>query len=159
MEKKILLVEDLPKDLEKLKDILERKGYRVSTAESYAQTRQLLLREVFDLGLVDLRLDEETNDYAGVQVLDELKQRRMMFIVLSRWLGGAQERWLWDHYQNLGLCATLPKPRQMEDESNFAQKLLMNIDQALERVEQARKADGLSEKQKRYIDKLRRSSH
>lgn len=67
---RILLVDDESAILRTFRYCLEDAGYNVSTAGSAAQAEALLLRQVFDLCFLDLRLGEDSG-------LDLLAQMRL----------------------------------------------------------------------------------
>ena len=54
MAKKILVVDDREDDLETIKEILENKGYKVSTAMSGKNAINLLKKRKFDLITIDI---------------------------------------------------------------------------------------------------------
>lgn len=66
---RILLVDDESAILRTFRYCLEDEGYSVSTASSAAQAEALLLRQVFDLCFLDLRLGEDN----GLDVLAQMR--------------------------------------------------------------------------------------
>jgi len=66
---RILLVDDEPAILRTFRYCLEDEGYQVSTANSAAQADALLLRQVFDLCFLDLRLGNDD----GMEVLTHMR--------------------------------------------------------------------------------------
>ncbi|TIH10652.1 sigma-54-dependent response regulator transcription factor AlgB [Pseudomonas leptonychotis] len=66
---RILLVDDEPAILRTFRYCLEDEGYQVSTATSAAQADALLLRQVFDLCFLDLRLGDDD----GLEVLAHMR--------------------------------------------------------------------------------------
>lgn len=66
---RILLVDDEPAILRTFRYCLEDQGYQVSTANSAAQADALLLRQVFDLCFLDLRLGADD----GLEVLAQMR--------------------------------------------------------------------------------------
>ena len=66
---RILLVDDEPAILRTFRYCLEDEGYQVSTANSAAQVDSLLLRQVFDLCFLDLRLGNDD----GMEVLAHMR--------------------------------------------------------------------------------------
>jgi NtrC-family two-component system response regulator AlgB len=66
---RILLVDDESAILRTFRYCLEDEGYSVSTANSAAQAEALLLRQVFDLCFLDLRLGEDN----GLEVLAQMR--------------------------------------------------------------------------------------
>ncbi|WP_437879983.1 sigma-54-dependent response regulator transcription factor AlgB [Pseudomonas sp. LRF_L74] len=66
---RILLVDDEAAILRTFRYCLEDEGYQVSTATSAAQAETLLLRQVFDLCFLDLRLGEDN----GLDVLAQMR--------------------------------------------------------------------------------------
>jgi len=54
MSKKILLVDDINKDLNKIKEILEKNGYDVTTASNGAGAFDIFRKDRFDLVLIDI---------------------------------------------------------------------------------------------------------
>src|SRR6218665_1493726 len=66
---RILLVDDEAAILRTFPYCLEDEGYQVSTANSAAQAETLLLRQVFDLCFLDLRLGEDN----GLEVLAQMR--------------------------------------------------------------------------------------
>jgi NtrC-family two-component system response regulator AlgB len=68
---RILLVDDESAILRTFRYCLEDQGYRVSTATTAAQAHALLLRQVFDLCFLDLRLGADD----GLEVLAQMRQQ------------------------------------------------------------------------------------
>ena len=66
---RILLVDDEAAILRTFRYCLEDEGYQVTTANSSAQTENLLQRQVFDLCFLDLRLGDEN----GLDVLAQMR--------------------------------------------------------------------------------------
>nr|MBP8237404.1 response regulator [Pseudomonas sp.] len=66
---RILLIDDEPAILRTFRYCLEDQGYQVSTANSAAQADALLLRQVFDLCFLDLRLGADD----GLEVLAQMR--------------------------------------------------------------------------------------
>jgi NtrC-family two-component system response regulator AlgB len=66
---RILLVDDESAILRTFRYCLEDEGYQVATANSGAQAEALLLRQVFDLCFLDLRLGEDN----GLDVLTQMR--------------------------------------------------------------------------------------
>ena len=82
MEKKRILVVDDEKDiLETLKDILERKGYSVDTAETGKEAIEKSKNELYNLALLDIVLP----DIEGTELLTKLHgtMPRMMKIMVT----------------------------------------------------------------------------
>jgi len=65
----ILVVDDYFADRETLKAILEDRGYRVATAETGAETLDMVEEKHFDIIFLDIRLP----DISGTQIFEEVK--------------------------------------------------------------------------------------
>jgi NtrC-family two-component system response regulator AlgB len=72
---RILLVDDEPAILRTFRYCLEDEGYHVATANTSAQAEALLMRQVFDLCFLDLRLGDDN----GLEVLAQMR-------VLAPWM-------------------------------------------------------------------------
>lgn len=66
MSKKILIIEDDKKWRKRLKLILEKEGYAVSTVSNFAGARDILGSCTFDLVTVDICLSEPGDDEAEI---------------------------------------------------------------------------------------------
>ena len=141
---RLLLVDDEPRLLSSLYELLQGRGYRLTTAPSGSDALDHLSRQRFDLVLLDLRLP----DIGGHQIMDFINERNIDadVIVMSGEVGidaaiGALKR---------GAYSYLRKPYGREE-------LLSTVSNALQRrrlaAENARIANQLenSEKMYRYL--------
>jgi len=141
---RLLLVDDEPRLLASLYELLQGRGYRLTTAPSGTEALEQLSRQRFDLVLLDLRLP----DIGGHQIMDFINERSIDadVIVMSGEVGidaaiGALKR---------GAYSYLRKPYSREE-------LLSTVSHALAQrrlaAENARIASQLenSEKMYRYL--------
>ena len=102
--KRILVIDDKPEVCELLKDILEREGHRVETADALPQAVASLLAHRYDLVTVDLKMpDMDGADVASlVRALDE----RMPVVVISGYLTPNRKA----QFMEMGIRYFLAKP-------------------------------------------------
>jgi two-component system response regulator (stage 0 sporulation protein F) len=72
MAETILIVDDSPAQCEALKEILEKEGYRVFTAETIKEALKIVKAEKPDLALIDLILSETDN---GVELFKKIREK------------------------------------------------------------------------------------
>ena len=97
---RLLLVDDEPRLLSSLYELLQGRGYRLTTASSGTEALAELSRQRFDLVLLDLRLP----DIGGHEIMDFINQRKVgaEVIVMSGEVGidaaiGALKRGAYDY--------------------------------------------------------------
>lgn len=91
---KVLVVEDNPKWSNRLKEVLEENGFRVSVTKTKADALKILEKENFHFATVDLQLDEGTLDdrqFEGWEVMKKVFEvgadRMMPIMVLTGFPG------------------------------------------------------------------------
>ena len=79
----VLLVDPEPSVIVTLKMILERDGYQVSTATSYAEATALLQRESWDILITELDLEAEALGLRLASEAKSLRPRPAIFVYAS----------------------------------------------------------------------------
>ena len=82
MAKKILVVDDKVDDLELMKTILEKEGYKVVTANNGAEALDTIKKHTFDLLLIDL-LMPTLSGYDLLLLVREKVDRKMPMMYVS----------------------------------------------------------------------------
>jgi CheY-like chemotaxis protein len=82
---KVLVVDDNKQLCEDLKKHLEKKNYEVCTAYTVDEAKKKVLCEKFDYAIIDLKLEEVSWEFAGVEVIYYVKrnQPKVKTIILS----------------------------------------------------------------------------
>jgi DNA-binding NtrC family response regulator len=111
VKKKVLIVDDEPSVGELLRDVFGRfehgHEYQISTARDGADALMLLLREEFDLVLLDMHMPR----LSGLALLKEMRGLRIMVPVLM--LTGNQDAKAAAEAISAGVLAYVPKPFDM----------------------------------------------
>ena len=111
MEKKVLIVDDEPSVGELLRDFFGRfqhgHQYEISTARDGAEALMLLLRQEFDLVLLDMHMPR----LSGLALLKEMRGLRIKVPVLM--LTGNQDAKAAADAISAGVLAYVPKPFDM----------------------------------------------
>lgn len=94
-ERRILIVEDDSVSAGLMRRSLQRVGYRITIADSYARALEQLNQADFHLAILDVCLDGNLGvDEGGLRVLDEIKKRALLpimpVIVLTRFSNEAR---------------------------------------------------------------------
>lgn len=92
---RILVVEDLPEWRKKLAGILRREGYDVREAVDYDEAISWLDSQIFDLAVIDIRLEDwDEENIQGMELVEEIRgreiQRDMSVIIVTAY--GTVER-------------------------------------------------------------------
>jgi len=82
MAKEILVVDDEQKDLDKVKNILEKEGYKVVTSSNGAEALDMLIENKFDLILIDIMMPT-LSGYDLVRLLREKVNHNVPLIYVS----------------------------------------------------------------------------
>ena len=83
MNKRILVVDDVPDWRAQLQDVL-RKDYEVKTVDSYKPAMEVIRNREAELVIVDLRLSPtDENNRQGMELLEQLAEYRINSIVLT----------------------------------------------------------------------------
>lgn len=82
MAKEILIVDDIFDDLQSMKSILEKEGYKVESATNGAQALDALTSNNFALVLIDIRMPT-VSGYDLLRLLRERLNRKVKMIYVS----------------------------------------------------------------------------
>ena len=83
MNKRIMVVDDVPDWRAQLQDVL-RKEYEVKTVDSYQAAMEVIRNREAELVIVDLRLSPtDENNRQGMELLEQLAEYRINSIVLT----------------------------------------------------------------------------
>lgn len=85
---KIFVLEDDTLQYQRVRDILEKEGFECVRAENIAKAKELLKSEQFDLGILDVELDEDRGN--GFTIAHKIQDKKLMPIVF-----------LTNHYDNI----------------------------------------------------------
>lgn len=91
---RILVVEDMSDWCEKLAGILRREGYLVREAADYDEAIRWLESQIFDLAVIDIRLEDwDATNIQGMVLIDEIRRRKIekdMGIIIVTGYGTAE---------------------------------------------------------------------
>jgi DNA-binding response OmpR family regulator len=112
----MLLVDDEPALLLPMTRYFTRMGYDVSSAQKKDEALAVLTREIFDIVILDVRLDGENND--GLDILQHVGQTPVLV------LSGLAATDVGAYASSLGAAAVLQKPQPLHEIARVAADLM-----------------------------------
>lgn len=146
---RILIIENEKRWQQMLTGALQSAGYDVEQAFFHGEALSKLEHREFDLVIVDLDLPGSLQQarFEGEDILDELKTKGILSIVVTGFSTPEHDRKLLREYGRYGMLMIADKLRFAEDKSFLHEGFPAMVQQALEEAKRARRADGLADDQ------------